>query len=329
MQVKRVWTLIALAGLAAVTVMRSDRDLDKGDGDRARSQSVHNSTEKDPLVSGDPATSAVRHGVGSAWLLFRTDWSAVLWRVYQKMNENRLLAVAAGVVFYGPLAIFPAITAFVSLYGLLADPSTIHERLSFATGVLPQGALNILSEQLTRLTSTQNLRAQCRIHWRPSCCSLERKRGRQSHHGRSQCRLWRNGEAQFCSPQPCRTRFHARVDLRAYARSGRSGDRSDCTSVSMVLTPDNSLVDRAAERKRIERDRRVGAERLANLLHVRRIPAEIGDGKERAVTGAHADGVSPAERAPFRADRTAAPRASFAAAPRFSAALRPPARRAR
>jgi histidinol phosphatase-like PHP family hydrolase len=69
------------------------------------------------------------------------------------MNENRLLAVAAGVVFYGLLAVFPALTAFVSLYGLMADPSTIHEHLSLATGVLPQGALNILNEQLTRLTS--------------------------------------------------------------------------------------------------------------------------------------------------------------------------------
>ena len=46
MQPKRVWTLIALAGLAAVTVMRSDRDLDKGDGDRAGSRSVRNSAEK-------------------------------------------------------------------------------------------------------------------------------------------------------------------------------------------------------------------------------------------------------------------------------------------
>ena len=78
------------------------------------------------------------------------DWGAVLWRVYQKINENRLLAVAAGVVFYGLLAVFPAITAFVSLYGLMADPSTIHERLSLATGVLPQGALNILNETNAR-----------------------------------------------------------------------------------------------------------------------------------------------------------------------------------
>jgi membrane protein len=153
MQENRAWTLIALAGLAAVTVLRRDRDVDKRDGDRAGLRSVRNSAGKDPIVSGDPATSPVRPGVGSPWLLFRTDWSGVLWRVYQKMNENRLLAVAAGVVFYGLLAVFPAITAFVSLYGLMADPSTIHERLSLATGVLPQGALNILNEQLTRLTS--------------------------------------------------------------------------------------------------------------------------------------------------------------------------------
>jgi membrane protein len=69
------------------------------------------------------------------------------------MNDNRLLAVAAGVVFYGLLALFPAVTAFVSFYGLVADPSAIHEHLSLAAGILPQGALEILNEQLTRLTS--------------------------------------------------------------------------------------------------------------------------------------------------------------------------------
>jgi hypothetical protein len=64
----------------------------------------------------------------SGWALFRAGWRAILWRGYQKMNDNRLLAVAAGAVFYGLLALFPTVTAFVSLYGLIADPSTIHER---------------------------------------------------------------------------------------------------------------------------------------------------------------------------------------------------------
>src|ERR1700722_18990636 len=148
MQEKKVWTLVALAALAAITVVRPERDLEV----RAASRSIRTSPEKDAIVSGSPAASASSHA-GSAWLLFRADWGAALWRVYQKVNENRLLAVAAGVVFYGLLAVFPALTAFVSFYGLVADPSTISERITLVAGVLPQGALDILNEQLTRLTS--------------------------------------------------------------------------------------------------------------------------------------------------------------------------------
>jgi membrane protein len=151
---QKFWTLVALAGLMAVTLVEPERDVE------ARSALAPPRTPPtgDGIASGDPASSsrspvAASPNADSPWVLFTTDWTSVLWRVYQKMNENRLLAVAAGVVFYGLLAVFPAITAFVSLYGLMADPSTIHERLSLATGVLPQGALNILNEQLTRLTT--------------------------------------------------------------------------------------------------------------------------------------------------------------------------------
>jgi membrane protein len=33
-------------------------------------------------------------------------WKDILWRAYWKMNDNRLLAVAGGVVFFGVLALF-------------------------------------------------------------------------------------------------------------------------------------------------------------------------------------------------------------------------------
>jgi membrane protein len=46
-------------------------------------------------------------------------WKDIFWRTYQRINDNRLLAVAAGAVFYGLLALFPGITALVSLYGCL------------------------------------------------------------------------------------------------------------------------------------------------------------------------------------------------------------------
>jgi membrane protein len=85
-----------------------------------------------------------------------TGWKDIFWRSYAQINEDRLLAVAAGVVFYGLLAIFPAITALVSLYGLFASPAAISDLLSTAAGILPQGAVDILQEQVTRLvTGTQ------------------------------------------------------------------------------------------------------------------------------------------------------------------------------
>ena len=80
----------------------------------------------------------------------------IFWRVYASVNDNRMLAVAAGVVFYSLLAIFPAIAAFVSLYGLIADPLPLTPHLSLATGIFPAGAVDILHEQITRLAAKSN-----------------------------------------------------------------------------------------------------------------------------------------------------------------------------
>src|SRR5207249_8386072 len=55
--------------------------------------------------------------------------------------------------FYGLLALFPALTALVSLYGLFAKASTINDHLSIAAGILPGGAVDIIREQITRLVS--------------------------------------------------------------------------------------------------------------------------------------------------------------------------------
>jgi membrane protein len=58
------------------------------------------------------------------------------------------------VVFFGLLALFPAITAFVSLYGLFADPSTVSRHLALAAGILPTSALDIMQEQIDRIVQT-------------------------------------------------------------------------------------------------------------------------------------------------------------------------------
>ena len=83
-----------------------------------------------------------------------TGWRDIAWRVYAEIGNDRLLAVAAGVVFYGLLALFPAVTALVSSYALFAEAATIGKQLAFAAALMPAGAYGIVEEQIGRIAQT-------------------------------------------------------------------------------------------------------------------------------------------------------------------------------
>src|ERR1700749_1700916 len=85
-------------------------------------------------------------------------WKDIVWRTYEQINDDRLLAVAAGVVFYGLPALFPAITALVSSYALIADPQSINDHLSFLSTFLPEGTFSIVQDQVGRVLSKGNAR---------------------------------------------------------------------------------------------------------------------------------------------------------------------------
>jgi len=85
-----------------------------------------------------------------------TGWKDILWRLYHEINDDRTFLVAAGVTYYMLLALVPALSVFVSLYGLFNDRSTIGAHLTLLMGVMPSGGIDILKDQLTRLTSTPN-----------------------------------------------------------------------------------------------------------------------------------------------------------------------------
>lgn len=78
-------------------------------------------------------------------------WKDILLRVYGNISEHRIQLVAAGITFYGLLAIFPAIAAVVGIYGLFADPDKISEHLSSLSGVLPGGAMDVLRGEMNRI----------------------------------------------------------------------------------------------------------------------------------------------------------------------------------
>src|ERR1700746_2404003 len=69
------------------------------------------------------------------------------------ISDNRILANAAAVTFYALLALFPALAALVSIYGLFADPASIQQHLYSIAGILPGGAVDVVRDQLNRLTA--------------------------------------------------------------------------------------------------------------------------------------------------------------------------------
>jgi membrane protein len=82
-------------------------------------------------------------------------WKDVFLGTYRRINRDRILATAAGVVFYGLLAIFPAITAVVSSYALFADPSAISKNLHSLAMMLPEGSFAIVQDEVGRVVEKQ------------------------------------------------------------------------------------------------------------------------------------------------------------------------------
>jgi len=118
-----------------------------------RSQGKRDVSSEGPSGNHERGRQAV-----APWNIPWQGWKDILIRTYEQINEDRVLPVAAGVVFYGLLALFPAITALVSSYALFAKASTINEHLSMISGVLPAGAFDIIREQVGRVVEKGNLK---------------------------------------------------------------------------------------------------------------------------------------------------------------------------
>ena len=83
-------------------------------------------------------------------------WKRIAVNTCERINRDRILATAAGVVFYGLLAIFPAVTALVSSYGLFGDPATIAGNLQSLAMMLPEGSFAIVQDEIGRVVTDGN-----------------------------------------------------------------------------------------------------------------------------------------------------------------------------
>lgn len=80
-------------------------------------------------------------------------WKNLLLRVYAGISEDRLFSLAAASTYFGLIAIFPALAALVGIYGLVSDPSRIDAQLATLQGLLPEGGLTVIGDELKRISS--------------------------------------------------------------------------------------------------------------------------------------------------------------------------------
>ena len=150
------WSLAAAAGLVAVAFLW-DRIAPP---DRAAQKQKDNAfpENRDTLrhdAAPEMATEAEDRGrqASSPAEIPSRGWKDILWRVYGNIGDHRILALAAGMTYYSLLAIFPAIAALVSIYGLFSDPGSIAKHLDQVSGFIPGGAVDVAREQMTRVAT--------------------------------------------------------------------------------------------------------------------------------------------------------------------------------
>ena len=75
-------------------------------------------------------------------------WWQIVRRAWAEAKSDQVPLLAAGVAFYAFLAMFPAMIAAITLYGLLAEPATVARQASELTASLPADAASVITGQL-------------------------------------------------------------------------------------------------------------------------------------------------------------------------------------
>lgn len=106
---------------------------------------------------GDRATSTAERPGDQAELPTQIPpkgWWQVTRRAFKEASADNVSILAGGIAYAAFLAIFPALIAGISLFGLVADPRTIAEQAEGVITALPETAQPLLRDQIVSLTQT-------------------------------------------------------------------------------------------------------------------------------------------------------------------------------
>ena len=80
-------------------------------------------------------------------------WFQIAKRGWKEAKADQVPFLSAGVAYYAFLALFPALLALVSLYGLIADPATIIAQIDAMGSALPAEVKKLIIDQVNMLAS--------------------------------------------------------------------------------------------------------------------------------------------------------------------------------
>ena len=82
-------------------------------------------------------------------------WKDIALRVKDEIAADHVGLIAAGVAFYGLLALFPAITAMMALAGLLVQPQEVIGMMQSLDGLIPEDVLAIITAQAEKVAGSR------------------------------------------------------------------------------------------------------------------------------------------------------------------------------
>ena len=102
------------------------------------------------VLSRDP----VGRDASSPWRMPAKAWLQVAKRTWEESSNDNVGLVAAGVAFYGFLALVPLLGALILTYGIVADPQTVLRHANSLMTILPREVGSLIAEQLLNVVQT-------------------------------------------------------------------------------------------------------------------------------------------------------------------------------
>jgi len=95
-------------------------------------------------------------GATSPWKIPWRGWRDACLRVKNQIGKDNISLISAGVSFYAFMALFPAITALLSIYGLIVAPAQMAQQLDTLRGTIPSSTMQMIQKQMTHIAASHS-----------------------------------------------------------------------------------------------------------------------------------------------------------------------------